>query len=134
MLLLQLLDKMVGFTSSLTSLETRNYIILVMMHTIVWAVPAFIVLIYIFSEDGLLFSFAGLNELSLFMIWTLRDVSFIIHTMTLLYFWVLFFTDGFSSLYFWIAFLYSGLSSAVEYGAWIYGVDAIRYIDPNWDG
>ena len=118
----------------MTTLETTSYIILVMIHAFTWAVPAFIVMLYIFSENGWLWSLSGLDTLSLFFVeMAMRDISFVIHAATTIFFWFIYFDDSLSALQFWFALLYSLTSSGIEYGAWIFGVNAIKYIDPTWD-
>ena len=117
---------MFSYSTRPKAIETTEYILLVMLHAILWIIPSLIVLAYIFSQHFTLTDWADLNQLSLFMVATLMpDISFFVHVATQLYFLVMFFVKGFSWAYFSFTLIYMTFSDFAELAAWIFGIEAV---------
>ena len=103
-----------------------------------WGLPVSLNLLYLLkfgSEDvwglGWVDSFAVTyitnwsHEISLYvnlLIWCIIQ-----------YFSIFAFSEEASFTYLMMAAIYLPLAIVLEYSAWVFGVDAIRHIDPNWD-
>ena len=107
------------------------WIVFTSVHLFLWAMPTVSVGIYLIVGIGHNYLYKNLGRINVFMIeYFISNASFMIHTITLLSFWIQFFSNWFTGLYMWMTLFYTGLSLTLEYFAWVYGTGAIRYIDP----
>ena len=129
--LLYLMDNISSLQSDTVSIGNNVWIVFTSIHLFLWAMPTVSVGIYLIVGIGHNYLYKNLGRINVFMIeYFISNASFLVHSITLLSFWIQFFANWFTGLYMWMTLLYSGLSLALEYFAWIYGSGAIRYIDP----
>ena len=106
------------------------------VHGFVYLFTFFTVLLFIISprtEDAL-YSAGALDQISYFLVAVvMRDGSFGLHVLSFFYFMFIFFNDGLQGAWFGMAMIYLIYAAGLDFGAWVFGVLSVKFIDPAWD-
>ena len=103
-----------------------------------WALPASLNLLYLLkfeAEDVWGLRWVDSYAVSYITNWS-HEVSLYANLLVwclLQIFGIFSFSEEASFIYLMMATIYTPLAIGLEYSAWVFGVDAIRHIDPNWD-
>ena len=63
----------------------------------------------------------------------MRDGSFGLHVLSFFYFMFIFFNDGLEGAWLGMAMIYLIYAGGLDFGAWVFGVLSVKFIDPAWD-
>ena len=63
----------------------------------------------------------------------MRDGSFGLHVLSFFYFMFIYFNEGLEGTWFSMAMIYLIYAGGLDFGAWVFGVLSVKFIDPAWD-
>ena len=90
------------------SFEDVIWISITVIHAFVWTIPGLTIPLFLFAYLNDSQTFLILYDINVWLIaWFISNSSFWIHSVVILYLWVRFFVDSFSTPYIWLAIFYS---------------------------
>lgn len=122
------------FADDQATIDNGTWTTLAVLHALVWFIPSVTLAIELGTSRQYDYLLGFSTDLSLFFIQTgVSNASFIVHIGSAFILLIQFLSQGFAVLYLVMALLYSGFAFYLEMLAWQSGVEAILYLDPDWE-
>ena len=132
--LLYIVNRVITLEDETTKIASGLWITVSILHWLLWFFPAFTIAFYLLLGTDYGYLYINTADLNVFFIeFYVANASFILHSLSILLFWYQILQHGLSLLHILMAIFYSSFAVILEYMAWMYGINAIKYIDPAWD-